>query len=99
MQPDGTLIHRMPFCRLDSTGPRSEIDSGGIASDTAGTIYIATHSGIQICDNSGVVRETVSSPGDSSVTNVFLAGSDMHWLYATDGEQMFRLHLKRGGSR
>jgi len=99
IQADGTLNHRKPFCTLESNGPRSEIDPGGIASDSAGNLYIATHTGIQICDSSGSVMEIVSPPGNGGVTNVFFAGPDLRWLYATDGEQMFRLQLKRGGSR
>jgi hypothetical protein len=59
-----------------------------------GDVYIATHTGIQI------LRRPWFHQGNrfphlerDGVSNVFFAGSDLRWLYATDGEQMFRLHL------
>jgi len=97
MQTDGSLTNRKTFCRLEPVEHRSEIDPGGITSDTAGYVFVATHSGIQVCDANGSVREIVSPPGNGGVSNVFFAGPDLHWLYATDGDQLFRLHLKNGG--
>jgi sugar lactone lactonase YvrE len=97
IQPDGSLADKAPTCRLEPHGKGSEIEAGGVTSDTMGDIYIATKIGIQICDAAGNIKETIPAPDSEGVSNLLFAGADFRWMYATNGSALYRRHLKRSG--
>jgi gluconolactonase len=101
IQPDGSLANGEPFYRLElpegtETGMlRSGAD--GMTVDTEGYLYVATNTGIQICDQPGRVVAIIRKPADRSPSNVVFGGPDLQTLYVTAGDKVWRRHLRRKG--
>jgi len=98
VQPDGSLASGQPFYRLE-TPDDSESDPGGMAFDTEGFLYVATTLGIEVCDQPGRVAAIINKPQGmvDGVANLVFGGPNMQWLYATDGNKMYRRQVKRQG--
>jgi sugar lactone lactonase YvrE len=98
---DGSLANAEPFFRMEmpeesGNGPlRSGAD--GMTVDTEGYLYVATKLGVQICDQPGRVVGIISPASKADISNVVFAGPDMQWLYVTEGDKVFRRHLRRKG--
>jgi len=97
IQADGSLGNGRRFYRLETSGQSSEIDTGGIAFDSEGFLYVATALGVQIFDRAGRVIAILNAPGSEAVSNLFFGGPGLKWLYLTDGDRMYRKHVKRRG--
>jgi sugar lactone lactonase YvrE len=95
IQRDGSLTDERQFCRLETRDGKEETDSGGMAFDPQGFLYVATKFGVQVCDPSGHVITIIDSPQRAGVANVFFAGRGLKWLYITDGDKMYRRPVKR----
>ena len=95
IQPDGSLTDGRQFCRLKTPDGKEESDSGGMASDSQGRLYVATKFGVQVCDRNGKVTALIDHPTKAWVSNVFFAGRGLKWLYMTDGDKMYRRPAKR----
>lgn len=94
--PDGSVTNGQPFYRLESDDESSASDAAGMAFDTEGFLYVATRAGIQICDQPGRVNTIINPPVVGRALNeVLLAGN---WLYAADGERLYRRQVKRKGA-
>lgn len=98
IRPDGSLINGQPFYHLETTDESSETDSGGMVFDTEGFLYVATILGVQVCDPLGRVTAIINMPGNEGASNVFFGGPEMQWLYATDGNKIYRRPVKRRGA-
>jgi gluconolactonase len=66
--------------------------------DTAGVLYVATSIGVQAFDRAGRLIGIIPAPGGEGASDVFFAGPDMSWLYATDGEKVYRRLTVRHGA-
>ncbi len=97
VQPDGSLSNGQRFYHLE-TDDDGTTDSGGMTFDTDGFLYVATTLGIQICDQPGRVNAIINPPSSAGVFAVWFGGPNMQWLYATDGERLYRRLLKRRGA-
>ena len=97
IQTDGSLTSGGPFCRIETRGEPSKISPGEVTFDTEGSAYVATTLGVQVCDAKGNVAGIIRTPGNDGVSDVFFAGHNLHWLYVTDGERMFRRYVNRHG--
>ena len=98
VQPDGTLANGQPFYRLnlpDEGAVRANAD--GMTFDDQGFLYIATNTGIQICDQPGRVVAIISKPSPATPSNLAIGGPDMQTLYVTAGDKVFARHLRRKG--
>jgi sugar lactone lactonase YvrE len=93
---DGSLAGGRPFCGLEGGG-ESGPDAGGMVFDTGGLLYVATKTGVQVCDERGRVTGMIGVPGADGVSNVFFAGAGLEWLYVTDWERVYRRPVKRRG--
>jgi len=84
---------------LEAPDESSEVDPSGMTFDTEGFLYVATSLGIQICDQAGRVVAILNPPvGSDGLGNVFFAGPNLQWLYATDGETLYRRLMKHRGA-
>ena len=97
IQANGSLAKGRRACRLETKDRKGETDAGGMAFDSEGFLYIATNIGIQVCDRQGRVTAVVDGPGEG-VSAVFFAGPGLQWLYATDGDKMWRRPARRPGA-
>jgi hypothetical protein len=99
IQPDGSLLNGQPFYRLEAPDESSEVDPSGMTFDTEGFLYVATSLGVQICDQAGRVVAILNPPlGSDGLGNVFFAGPNLQWLYATDGDKLYRRLMKHRGA-
>ena len=98
VKPDGTLTNGEPFYRLQIPD-EGELDANadGMTFDDQGFLYVATRTGIQICDQPGRVVAIIGKPIASRPTNLVFGGPDMQTLYVTAGGQVFSRHLRRKG--
>jgi sugar lactone lactonase YvrE len=97
IESDGSLTNGRPFYRLETPDESSLPDSGGMAFDSQGLLYVATKTGVQVCDQKGRVTVIIDPPAGEGLTNVFFAGPDLRWLYVTDGDRLYRRPAKRRG--
>lgn len=97
IQEDGSLTDGRQFCRLEA-GESSESDAGGMTFDAQGLLYVATKTGVQVCDQRGRVISVIGVPGAEGVSNVFFAGPGLNWLYVTEWEKVYRRPVKRRGA-
>lgn len=97
IEANGSLTKGGHFCRLEAKGDNSETDAGGMAFDSEGFLYVATNIGVQVCDRQGRVTAVIDAPGES-VSAVFFGGPGLQWLYATDGDKVWRRPVRRRGA-
>jgi enterochelin esterase-like enzyme/sugar lactone lactonase YvrE len=100
IEADGSLAHGEPFYHLElpdavESGPLRP-GSDGMTFDTTGHLYVATNTGVQICDQAGRVVGIIRSPADRALGVVF-GGKDLSTLYATTGEKLYRRIIRRQG--
>jgi gluconolactonase len=90
VQPDGALAQKQPFCHLHI--PDSQLDSGadGLKVDAAGRLYVATHLGVQICDQAGRVTGIINRPPGRWLANIAFAGPGLDELYATVADKVWK---------
>ena len=53
-------------------------------------LYIATDTGVQVCDQQGRLSTVIPPPATKGLTNVRFAGRNLDWIYITDGERWYR---------
>jgi sugar lactone lactonase YvrE len=80
--------------------PEGKTDSGadGMAVDTVGRIYVATHLGVQVIDTQGRVSGVIAKPQNAFLSNIDFGGSEMDTLYATSTDKVFKRKLKAQGA-
>ena len=98
VQSDGTLTNKQPYYWLHMTDIPNESGAEDIAVDTHGELYVATHAGVQVCDQNGRVRAILGLPTPCGpVRSLCFGGKQFHTLYVTDGKQIFKRVLKVSG--
>ena len=97
VMPDGSLANGEPFYLL-AIGP-DKVASGadGMTVDDQGHVWVATNTGVQICDQAGRVVAIVRKPQPGSLSNVVLGGPDRQTLFATAGDKVFSRQVRRKG--
>uniref|UniRef100_Q01XZ1 Gluconolactonase n=1 Tax=Solibacter usitatus (strain Ellin6076) TaxID=234267 RepID=Q01XZ1_SOLUE len=98
IQKDGSLVDGRAVYRLKTMDGSAEADSGGMAFDAEGFLYVATKLGVQVFDREARLRAMIEAPGNAGVNNVMFAGSGLQWLYVTDGERVYRRPVRRRGA-
>jgi hypothetical protein len=69
--------------------------AGPIAVDSIAQNYFATPLGIQVCEASGRVIEILNAPDPAGLlTGVTFAGTAPAWIYATEGNNLYRRPVK-----
>lgn len=98
IRSDGTFSDREGFDWLHATDSPSDSGAEDLAVDTHGNLYVATHMGIQVCDQNGRVRAILQLPQPSgAVRSLCFGGANFDVLYATDGKQVFARRMKVQG--
>jgi sugar lactone lactonase YvrE/enterochelin esterase-like enzyme len=99
--PDGALSNGEPFCRLElpltDDGKAVNAWADGMVFDTEGDLFVATKSGIQICDQMGRVTGILRIPSGAAPSNVVLGGPRMDTLYVTAVDKVYRRRIRREG--
>ena len=98
VQADGSLINRRPFANLRGIPRGKPSIADGIALDSAGRLYVATVTGVQVFDAGGSYLGTVAVPRQPA--NLAFSGPDKRTLYITAHEGLYRLRtLSQGPDR
>ena len=72
--------------------------SDGMTVDKANRLYVATHSGIQMFDPTGRLGGTILKPQPSLLSNITFGGPGLNYLYATNGDKVYRRKTKVVGA-
>ena len=98
IQPDGSLTARDRYygplqvpAGLDKPG------SDGMAVDTIGRLYVATHAGLQVFDPTGRHAGTISKPQRAFLSNICFGGPNRDVLYVTTADKVFKRTVKATG--
>ena len=91
---DGSLLNGEPFFRLEMPEQGWMSHVVGVAQDSIAQNYFATPEGIQGCEASGRVIEILNAPHPGAITSLTFAGANPSWLYATEGNKLYRRPVK-----
>ena len=94
---DGSLANGQAFYRLETSDNSSVSRADGMTVDSEGYLYVATDSGLQVCDQPGRVVAIIAKPQPGSLSNAVFAGPRLSTLYATAGDKVFRRKMRREG--
>ncbi len=98
IKPDGTLTHKQRYGWLHVPDTEENAWSDGLKCDTAGRVYVATRTGIQVMDQLGRVNAIIPAPpANSQTSNVCFGGPEFNILYVSAGDKVFRRKLKTRG--
>ncbi|MBK9171323.1 MAG: SMP-30/gluconolactonase/LRE family protein [Bryobacterales bacterium] len=101
VQADGSLVHGLPFHRLEIEDETSEgqtrSGADGFTVDSEGFVYVCTRLGLQISDPAGRTSAVLLKPGGKNISNAVFAGPSLDTLYVTAGDHVYRRPMKRQG--
>jgi enterochelin esterase family protein len=111
VEPDGSLSAKEPYMTLrlpidpngtferQSPPPYKPASSGdGMTTDAAGRYYITSAVGLQVFDPTGRLCGVIDRPQvDKPFTSCALSGENRSYLYATNGDKIFRRKVKAEG--
>jgi len=98
IKKDGTLTYKQRYGWLHAPDLEDNAWPDGLRCDTAGRMYVASRSGIQILDQLGRVEAIIPiPPSHSQASNVCFGGPEFNILYVSAGDKVFRRKLKTRG--
>jgi gluconolactonase len=98
VQADGSATNRRPFANLRGIPQGKPSIADGIALDSAGRLYVATVTGVQVFDAGGRYLGTLAVPRQPA--NLAFSGPDKRILYITAREGLYRVRtLSQGPDR
>lgn len=99
IKPDGTLAYKQHFGWLHMADADDNAWSDGLKCDTAGRVFVATKTGLQIMDQLGRVNAILPvPPSNNQVSNLYFGGPDFNILYISAGDKIFRRKLNTRGA-
>ncbi len=99
INPDGTLANRQAYFHLHLPDAATGSGADGLATDTTGSLYVATSLGIQYCDQAGRVNGIISLPPNGRAANLAFGGPNLDTLYLTAGDKVWKRQLQVKGVR
>ena len=97
IQPDGTLANRQRYFHIHQPDTADDAGADGLEVDRDGRLYVASHMGIQVCDQAGRVNCIIPTP-NGRVSNLVFGGAQFDTLYATCGDKVYLRRMKAKGS-
>ena len=94
INPDGTLTHKEPFFWLHVRDWEDDAGAEAVCYAREGQMFVATHSGIQICADDGPTQVILPMPDRSRVTGICLGGPEQDTLFAFCGEKVWKRKVK-----
>jgi hypothetical protein len=99
INPDGTLANKQAYFHLHLPDAATGSGADGLATDTTGSLYVATSLGIQYCDQAGRVNGIISLPPNGRAANLAFGGANLDTLYLTAGDKVWKRQLQVKGVR
>lgn len=97
VRPDGTLAYKQRYYHLHVPDTADDSAADGMRVDRAGRLYVATRSGIQVCDQAGRVNCIIPTP-NGKISNLCFGGANFDTLFATCGDRVFQRKVKVQGA-
>ncbi len=97
VQADGSVANEEPFYRLETPDDSTRAGGDGMTLDSEGYLYVATRTGIQVCDQPGLVVAIINKPQLKGISNVVFGGPDLDWLFVTATDKVYKRHMRRKG--
>jgi len=97
IQADGTLANKQKYYHLHVPDTAEDSGADGLRTDRDGRLWVATRSGLQVCDQAGRVNAIVPTP-NGKVSNLTFGGPDFDVVYATCGDKVFQRKVKAKGA-
>lgn len=94
---DGTLANKQKYSWLHVLDGDDNAWPDGLKCDTAGRVYVATRSGIQILDQPGRVNAILPLPSGQA-SNCAFGGPGFDVLYVSCGDKVYKRKLKTRGA-
>lgn len=99
IKPDGTLTFKQKFGWLHVLDIEENAWSDGLKCDTAGSVFVASKSGLQVMDQLGRVNAILPAPpANNQTSNLCFGGPEFNILYVSSGDKIFRRKLKTRGA-
>jgi gluconolactonase len=96
IQPDGSLADKQRYFHLHERDTEDESGSDGMCVDRDGRLWVATHMGLQVCDQAGRVLCILPTP-NGRVAHVCLGGAEFDTLFALCGDRVYKRKVKVHG--
>jgi sugar lactone lactonase YvrE/enterochelin esterase-like enzyme len=94
---DGSLAFKQRYYHLHVPDTADDSAADGMRVDRDGRLYVATRSGIQVCDQAGRVNCIIPTP-NGKIANLCFGGADFDTLFATCGDRVFKRKVKVKGA-
>ncbi|VTT99434.1 gluconolactonase : Gluconolactonase OS=Singulisphaera acidiphila (strain ATCC BAA-1392 / DSM 18658 / VKM B-2454 / MOB10) GN=Sinac_2387 PE=4 SV=1: Esterase: SGL [Gemmataceae bacterium] len=94
---DGSLAYKQKYYHLHVHDKDDDSGADGLRADRDGRLWVATKSGLQVCDQAGRVNCIIPTP-NGKVSNLTFGGPDMDTVYATCGDRVFSRKMKAKGA-
>ncbi len=97
IRPDGSLAYKQPYFHLHIPDGKTDSGADGMCVDNQGRLYVATHLGLQVCDQAGRVNGIILKPQDKWLANVVLGGPNLDELYVTCSDKIYKRKTRAKG--
>lgn len=97
IQPDGTLSFKQHYGWLHVPDNEDNAWPDGLRCDTAGRVYVASRSGIQILDQTGRVNAIIPIPSGQA-SNICFGSKNFDTIYVTAVDKVYRRKLRVRGA-
>jgi gluconolactonase len=97
IQPDGALANKQKYYHLHMPDTADDSGADGMKVDRDGRLYVATHLGVQVCDQAGRVNCIIPTP-NRRCANLTLGGPEFDTIYATCGDKVYSRRVKTRGA-
>lgn len=97
IQADGSLAHKQRYYHLHVPDTADDSAADGMRVDRDGRLYVATRSGIQVCDQAGRVNCIIPTP-NGKLSNLCFGRANFDTLFATCGDRVFKRKVKVKGA-
>ncbi len=97
IKADGSLANKQKYYHLHVPDTAEDSGADGLRTDRDGRLWVATRSGLQVCDQAGRVNAIIPTP-NGKISNLTFGGPDFDVLYATCGDKVFKRKVKVKGA-
>ncbi|MCI0488842.1 MAG: SMP-30/gluconolactonase/LRE family protein [Blastocatellia bacterium] len=97
IQADGSLEFKQRYYWLHEPDTDDSSGAESMCVDSEGRLYVATHIGVQICDQPGRVNAIIPTP-EGKVSDLAFGGENFDTLFAACGDKVYKRKLKVKGA-
>ena len=93
---DGRLLNKQRYFHLHEPDTWEESGADGMRVDQDGRLWVATHMGLQVCDQAGRVMCIIPTP-NGKVAHLCFGGEDFQTLFALCEDRVYKRKVKVKG--